>query len=222
MTYDKTQQTRINAGLCKDCGNPRGENGTSIHCRPCASHAAKRATARVARIRKERLRAGLCFGCGAERDAETVYCSKCKEKHKEKYPARYDIKHSQSRRRRNENAGMCRECGKERYYSSSYCSHHFIANIARPYKIPTSMWNDLLRKLEQSNFACFYTGKELVPGVNACIDHLYSRSQHPEKMSDLDNLVWCDKWVNRMKGHMSYQDFISLCQTIVEGAITQE
>ncbi len=218
MAYDKTQQSRIDAGLCKDCGSPRNEDGTSVLCRPCASKAAKRATARLAKVREKRLEDGLCFGCGAQRDGETVYCSSCKAKHKAKYPARYDIKHSQTRRKRNDAAGVCRECGKERYHESNYCHHHFIANIARPYKIPVDLWEILLQKLEQSDFTCFYTGKQLVPGINACVDHLSSRSQHPDKISELDNLVWCDKWINRMKGHMSYQDFIALCQTIVTHA----
>ena len=79
----------------------------------------------------------------------------------------------------------------------------------------------LLQKLESSDFRCFYTGVPLVPGINACVDHLHSRSLYPDKLSDLANLVWCDKWINRMKGHMSYQEFISLCRTIIERADTQ-
>ena len=63
MPYETTQQARINAGLCKDCGNPRGEDGTTIRCRQCASEAARRATQRSTRVRKERYIAGLCY-CG--------------------------------------------------------------------------------------------------------------------------------------------------------------
>lgn len=218
MAYDKTQQSRIDAGLCKDCGSPRGEDGTSVFCRPCASKGAKRATARLAKVRKERLEAGLCFGCGMERDEETVYCSKCKEKYKGKYPRKYDVEYGRIRRQRFVEQGVCKDCGKDRYYESNYCRIHFIEDIARHYKIPVQQWEELLQKLEASGFICFYTGMQIVPGKNACVDHLYSRSQYPDRLSDLDNLVWCDKWVNRMKGHMSYQDFISLCQTIVNRA----
>jgi hypothetical protein len=99
---------------------------------------------------------------------------------------------------------------------------HFIEHIARKYGVPSTLYETLLHKLEITEFVCFYTGIALVPGKNACIDHLYSRSQHPDKISEIDNLVWCDKWINRMKGHMSYQDFIDLCQKIVNHAKMHE
>ncbi len=213
MPYDKTQQARIDAGLCKECGQPRGNDGTSIRCRPCASDAAKRATARSARVRKERLANQTCFYCGKLRDGKTIFCATCRVK----MAARGRTYAEQYRRERNEQ-GVCRRCGKERYYASNYCRMHFMEHIARKYHVPQPLWDALLQKLEASSFQCFYTGKQLIPGENACVDHLNARSQYPDKVSDLDNFVWCDKWVNRMKGHLSYSDFIALCHTIVERA----
>jgi len=104
---------------------------------------------------------------------------------------------------------------------SRICRSDYIRGIASKYGVGMSLREALLQKLESTDFRCFYTGVPLVPGINACVDHLHSRSQHPDKLSDLDNLVWCDKWINRMKGHMSYQEFISLCRTIVERADAQ-
>jgi hypothetical protein len=213
MVYEKTQQARIDAGLCKDCGKPRGKDGTTIRCRICASEAAKRATVRSSMIRKERQTMGACYQCGAKRDNETIFCSKCREK-----ACQQSKKHQQEKRKRNENIGKCKECGAERYYESNYCRTHYIRGIAYNWGVLPHLHEGLLCKLEQTNFTCFYTGIPLIPGKNACVDHLHSRSQHPDKISDLDNLVWCDKWINRMKGSISYQDFISLCQTIVRHA----
>ena len=213
MAYDKTQQKRIDAGLCKDCGTPRGNDGTSVFCRPCAKKHAERATERKNRLRKEWDAANLCYGCGAKRDNETILCASCREKQNTRGRG-----YAAVRRQEHIARGVCKTCGKERYYESNYCRMHFMEHIARKYGVPMPLYEALLQKLEAASFTCFYTGIQLVPGVNACVDHLYSRSQHPDKMSDLDNLVWCDKWVNRMKGHMSYQDFISLCQTIVNRA----
>lgn len=213
MAYDKTQQTRIDTGLCKDCGNPRGKDGTSIRCRPCASNATKRATQRSKRLRKERLADDLCFYCGGKKDTNTIHCAQCRNKHNT-----YSKNFSASRREQYEKQGVCKRCGEERYHESNYCRMHFIEHIARKYGVPMPLYEALLQKLEIANFTCFYTGIQIVPGRNACVDHLYSRSQHPDKLSEIDNFVWCDKWINRMKGYMSHQEFISLCQTIVNRA----
>lgn len=215
MAYEKTQQARIDAGLCKDCGNPRGEDGTTVRCRPCASEVAKKATQRSSRVRKERHAAGLCY-CGRERDNETIYCSKCRQRQSQNYE-----KYGKPKRLERENDGKCRRCGKDQYFASKYCRHHFIEGIAHIWKIPPHLWEALIQKLEQGQFSCYYTGLPLIPGENASVDHLSSRLQHPDKLSDFDNLVWCDKRINRMKGHLSYHEFISLCRTIVKRADAQ-
>jgi hypothetical protein len=77
MPYERAQQARIDAGLCKDCGQPRGDDGTAVRCRACAEAASLRSTARTKHIRKERLEAGLCLRCGGQRDALTVLCPTC-------------------------------------------------------------------------------------------------------------------------------------------------
>lgn len=213
MAYNKTQQARMDAGLCRDCGKPRGDDGTSGLCGACSQRAAERSTQRKARLRKEWNAIQLCFGCGAQRDNNTKLCTACRNKQNERKRGYATIT-----RQKYTEQGLCKRCGKERYHESNYCRYHFIENIARQYSIPGDLWEDILIQLEASNFICFYTGIQLIPGKNASIDHLHSRSQYPDKISDLDNLVWCDKWINRMKGHMSYQDFITLCRTIVDRA----
>jgi hypothetical protein len=211
MPYERTQQARIDAGLCKDCGKPRGDDGTTIRCRACAEAASVRSAARTKQIRKERLEAGLCYRCGRPRDALTVLCSTCLGKNRDDHRI-YGI----PRRLRFEQQGLCKKCGQPRYHASNHCRAHFSEHIATKYDIPRSNWDSLLQKLEDCGFTCYYTGIPLIPGVNACIDHLYPRSQSHDLSSDLDNLVWCDKWINRMKGHLSYREFVNLCRAIVD------
>jgi CheY-like chemotaxis protein len=82
---------------------------------------------------------------------------------------------------------------KERYAAGlCYCRLHFIAGIAKGNGITMHFYEALLQKFESANFRCFYTGVPLVPGINACVVHLYSRSQYPDQIADLENLVWCD------------------------------
>ena len=47
MAYQPYHQKRITAGLCKDCGSPRGEDGTSIYCRACAAKIQAKANAKL-------------------------------------------------------------------------------------------------------------------------------------------------------------------------------
>lgn len=71
---------RIAAGLCADCGSPRGSRGSKWYCR---QHARKRATREMLRQRKiiavwrER---GLCIRCGDSRDGTAKTCWACRYK----------------------------------------------------------------------------------------------------------------------------------------------
>ncbi len=143
----------------------------------------------------------------------TILCATCLAKNRDNHRI-YGI----PRRRRFEEQGLCKTCGQPRYYASNYCRAHFIEPIANKYDIPRPMWDSLIQKLEGSGFTCHYTNVPLIPGRNACVDHLHARSLRQDLRFDLDNLVWCDKWINRMKGHLSYGEFIDLCRTIVDHA----
>lgn len=73
---DKDRRERLKAlGLCVACKSPRGPDGTSNHCRPCAVHHTKMVVARQNELRE----AGTCVRCRT-RPIENVggrYCSDC-------------------------------------------------------------------------------------------------------------------------------------------------
>lgn len=63
-------------GLCINCGEPRGVQGTSLRCRPCAEIRLKL----VRDLRARRRENHLCARCGQVNDTNMVNCSKCASK----------------------------------------------------------------------------------------------------------------------------------------------
>lgn len=61
------RQKYLEEGLCiryNICGNERGEDGTKLHCRPCADERAQKQVQRSSRLRRMRRRRGECVECG--------------------------------------------------------------------------------------------------------------------------------------------------------------
>lgn len=209
MVYDRTQQRRIDQGLCKDCGEPRGADGTTIYCRKCTTKISKRSYERKKNIRMCRKEAGLCPSCGKKpEENDGVVCGPCKKKQRDYY-------HSNKKRwgKGKEERKECSCCRNARFYSSKMCETHWYRDIARKYGF-RNRHEDLANLLEKQEFKCFYSGRPLVPGGNASIDHLHPRSKRPELESDLNNVAWVDRNVNRAKGNLSYEEFIRLCKEI--------
>lgn len=60
---------------------------------------------------------------------------------------------------------------------------------------------------------CAYTGRRLVPGVNASVDHVVPRARGGR--DELANLVWCCAEVNRAKTDLTPADFRALCVEVL-------
>ena len=69
-------------------------------------------------------------------------------------------------------------------------------------------------KMEHQQWQCVYTGEKLIAGVNASVDHRIPSSRGGS--DDLCNLQWVTKKINRMKGNMTHQEFVEICQLIAE------
>ncbi len=212
MAYQKFHQDRINLGLCVDCGKARGDTGTTICCRICADKRSKRSTDRKTKQRAFWKEQGLCYTCGGDVKPNQVTCDKCRAKARE-----YFHKTKQQTRSKKDKNNECKDCKLPRFGKSKCCKRHWAIDIARKTGC-LEKHEQLLEKLEKQDCKCFYTGIDLIAGVNASIDHLESRKNSPDKVNDLNNLVWCDRRINSMKGSLNYEEFVNLCNLIAKKA----
>ena len=213
MAYQPYHQKRIDAGLCKDCGLQRGSNGTTIYCRACSSKIQDNANARKEAKRKEWANAGdlICNGCGAHLgNAEFKLCEKCRQYHRD-----HGNRTRQSRMERKLADGACAACSAKALHKSRYCKKHFLDNTLRKYGISINEYDLFWKKLEHQEFRCYYTGIEIIPGVNASLDHKIPRSRGG-KQSDIDNCVWCDRNINAFKNDATDEEFVNLCKRIAK------
>lgn len=212
MAYERTQARRIEAGLCKDCGAPRTENGTTIFCRPCADQHTARASARKAKLRAEwATGVAACNTCGKQMpDASYKNCEGCREQRR-----MYHHNHRKHQRAIRRGSGVCMSCNKPSTHSSNYCRNHWLENNIGKYGFKRDQYDAMWDKLERQDFRCHYTGVMLVPGVNASLDHRIPRSRGGD-LSEMDNCVWCDRLINAFKNDLTESEFIERCRLVVE------
>lgn len=213
MAYQPYHQKRIVAGLCKDCGSPRGEDGTSIYCRACAAKIQARANTRKEAKRKEWAASGalVCNGCGGILpDTTFKLCEKCRQYHSSHWKKTQPV-----RLARKASIGQCASCSSDALTSSRYCKKHFLDSSLRKYRVPMDDYNRFWEKLEAQEFRCYYTGIEILPGVNASIDHKVPVSRGGSR-ADIDNCVWCDRNINAFKNDSTDIEFIDLCKRIAD------
>ena len=212
MAYEPTQARRIAAGLCKDCGEERGPTGTTRFCRPCADRHSKRQAERKKNLRAKWAETGLaCNNCGARLpDERYKLCAQCRERARERYGAK-GAEYRRSRR----GTGFCVACSAPSTHASNYCRVHWLEGIAKKYGFTREQYPALWEKLEQQQFRCYYTGVELVPGINASLDHRIPRSRGGDPR-DMDNCVWCDRLINAFKNELTDAEFIERCRLVVE------
>jgi CRISPR/Cas system Type II protein with McrA/HNH and RuvC-like nuclease domain len=63
---------------------------------------------------------------------------------------------------------------------------------------------------------CTYTAVALVPGVNASVDHRVPISRGGPH--SIENVHWVDRRVNIAKADMTHEEFIAMCEEVVEVA----
>jgi hypothetical protein len=107
----------------------------------------------------------------------------------------------------------CKEVPMEN--STCFCRKHWLVQAAWRAGLRGSKAGEAVEEmLIRQNYRCAYTGIRLVLGVNASLDHIKPRLQHPELLGQISNLEWVDESVNRSKGNMSRERFIALCREV--------
>jgi hypothetical protein len=209
MGYSKFQETRIQNGLCKDCGSERGNLGTKVNCRACADKRARASTSRKL-LERASYSEEQCSNCGDVLSTFTHRtCERCRQ-----WRNHYHKQNSGKARLRKLSTQTCLECSSPAYAPAKRCPKHIIGNSIRKYNIPLEQWDLYWQKLQEQKFECYYTGILLVPEKNLSLDHLLPRSKGGS--NEIDNCVWCDRNINAFKNDLTDEEFIRRCKIIAQ------
>jgi len=117
---------------------------------------------------------------------------------------------------KNREKGLCYSCPEVPLNgTNSYCEKHWLGQAAWRAGLRGPGSGEKLKIiLEKQNYTCPYTGRKLILGVNASVDHKIPRSLSRENVGSIDNLEWVETEVNRAKRTLTKEEFISLCKLI--------
>lgn len=112
--------------------------------------------------------------------------------------------------------GMCRNCNKPPIYNLTLCVDHWFIQSSRG-NLKTPKYAQALKDLaDKQNYRCAYTDVLLIPGVNMSLDHIISKYDNPDLITDINNVQWVDKDINIMKNKFSHDKFLEICKKICQ------
>lgn len=110
--------------------------------------------------------------------------------------------------------GRCRYCSNKRLKTTRYCLTHLVKRICDFHRIDHSLIPELIKKLHDQKFQCYYTGILLIPGSNLSIDHIIPKKTLID--NSIDNLVWCDLAINKLKQDTEVITFLERNKEILD------
>lgn len=192
---------RKQSNLCVNCGKTKGNN-ISVHCDIC-----KKLKNQLSRDDKRHLKEKhRCLDCrGMLEICDNVRCTICKKKN--------NIQTSLRRKKLRSN-GLCM-CGKPATVRDSVtvCEDCWFKEIARKRTKATRNWALIKELLIKQEYKCAYTGKPLVVGKNASLDHIMPSSKGGS--DKINNLQWVDIDINEMKNDFAHDDFLNTIKHIL-------
>lgn len=220
------RENRINSGLCATCNN-LPENGKK-RCQKCLKDCIDK--------RKINKSLGMCGHCGKNKIEKTGYssCDACLQKRKDlkaelaqlgicvsclknsikinsTYCENCLLKFREIRKKRSEDK-VCLKCGDERINDSKFCEICYLKEVSYRHFSTSSNYDKLKHLFNEQNGRCVYSGVQLTLGLNAELDHKIPSSKGGS--SDLDNLQWTHKIVNRMKLNFLEDEFLKFVNDI--------
>jgi hypothetical protein len=140
----------------------------------------------------------VCRRC--KRPARGRMCSRCRSG-----PLRRKRKTKRGR------LGLCLYCGKRQALLGGLlvksCMVCYMRNLAKHHLGSQSLWRDMVRLYIAQGGRCYFTGRKLVLGWNASIDHLTPRSRVGGLRHDIKNLAWVLFSINCAKGDKTEIEF---------------
>jgi len=127
--------------------------------------------------------------------------SKVAEEHKRNY-------------RRRKAAGICIAC-TELATAGLRCMHHWFECVGRNYGLTIKNGGiEILKALwEEQGSRCALTGAQLVPTVNATLDHILPQSRGGTHAKS--NLQWVTRRSNEAKNDLTTHEFLELCRSVL-------
>ena len=196
----KKRKERERGGLCTVCGGSTESTfKTCAHCRARKNRNRKGAREQ---FRAKRLEAGICLACGKQNEGKRTTCAKCRAA-----VSRARIALVVSYRAN----GLC-VCGEREPSVGVLCENCWYKSRATGCGLGAVWWEELKNLLVAQGFRCAYSGKLMVLGSDATIDHKIPRSRGGT--NDISNLHWVSRRVNQMKTDFTHDEFIAACRVI--------
>ncbi len=149
-----------------------------------------------------------CKNCCAKSQGQRVLTWKSKNPERVKQLSR-DFRDKQRSKE------LCESCSNKILPNRNICEKHYVVSVAKAcLGKADSKTVDVLLKRFHENPVCPYTEKVLVLGVNAHLDHIKSRKNHPELVSSIDNVEWIHETANLCKSSFDKDDFIAFCKFV--------
>ncbi len=191
--------SRLSRGLCPHCGGRREVPDRNL-CSSCAS----KHRAATKRSREKRKARGQCAACNEKVHKKGArYCRGC---------ATGISRDSVKRKRAWIEAGLCRWCGRKPLASVGVCRVCWFKEMSGRC-FGNHRHAELLETLfKQQEGRCYYTGRRLMIGRNASIDHQIPKSRGGSLK--VQNLRWVHIDVNQAKHAMTHNEFVKMCRLI--------
>ena len=211
---------------CTKCGiekpvsafnkDQRYKDGLLSWCKDCRREHARNRRETFEQERDKACVAKRCSTCGktkpaseftkrrGSKDGLQSWCKKCRTKKDAERSAKKTAD------------GICVYCSEEKLEHSIKCLKcwaNAAARLANRRCQGKVTGVEVLRLLERQGYRCPRTGRQLVPGLNASLDHIMSISQGGTNA--IENLEMVDLNYNRAKNVMSHQDLLQLCRDIL-------
>jgi len=182
------------AGRCPKCGTapPPG--------RKLCARCLEKDRSREAEQRRERSAAGLCGRCGAAPEPGKKVCGSC-------------LAWTRERVERRAAAGLCPHCGKAPREATGFCRPCWFKRAAGKYLGSARHAEALAALWDAQGGRCALSGVELVPGVNASVDHVVHQSRNGK--AEISNLRWLDLSTNRARNALTDAEFVAMCRRVV-------
>lgn len=197
--------------FCQDCRNKRNAVKKTIYHRNIAASREIQRNQKK-KIREKCLSEGICWRC-QERPHKSGK-QKCEICTQEQVSKQNVIRDDRLAR------GLCGYCGEIAVTASlfKYCAVCYLKRVSQAHFKSRQHWHELQKIFNQQQERCVYTGRELVLGLNASLDHIIPTAAGGK--SEVGNLQWVysgnDFDVNLMKRDILNENFLQAIKLIYE------